>query len=136
MPAKSKGNTGRLRKATCPVCRVIVYMSRGAAIRHGMPSCACGLRLMFESLDDALEATPDHAHEHPDYADWTQREINRAVREAARVGAPQLRCGGCRAWIGRVNELHTCGFENDIRRGRNFGRWIEGASRAKADLPF
>jgi hypothetical protein len=133
---KAKAQTRRLMKAECSCCQMIVYLSRGAAIRHGMPSCACGERMFFSSLEVALEATPELAHEHPDFAAWTGREIQSAMRDAHRVGAERRRCGGCNAWVTNGAELHSCGFHNDIRNGRNYGRWVEGASRAKHEMPF
>lgn len=115
---------------------MIVYASRGAIIRHGMPGCACGSDMFFSSLEDALAASPERAHLHPDFKDWTRRQVDAAVRDARKVPAERIRCGGCSAWVGATNALCSCGFHNDARGGRNYGRWIEGASRAKADLPF
>jgi hypothetical protein len=132
----NKPQKGRLMKAECPCCEFIAYLSRGAAIRHGMPQCACGSRLFFSSLDVALEATPDIAHEHPDFAAWTQTQIRSAIREATNVPAARLRCGGCQAFVGATNERHSCGFANDIRGNRNHGRWVTGASRVSAAMPF
>jgi hypothetical protein len=136
-PARSrKPQTGRLMKAECPSCQMIVYLSRGAAIRHGMPSCACGGRVFFSRLEVQMDAVPELAHEHPDYRAWTERQIRSAVRDNARAGMVQLRCGGCNAWVSATNERHSCGFHNDIRGNRNHGRWVEGASRAREEMPF
>jgi len=115
---------------------MIVYLSRGAAIRHGMPTCACGSRMFFSSLDVQMDAVPDLAHEHPDFKAYTERAIRSAMREATRAGLVQLRCGGCNAWISSTNARHSCGFHNDIRGNRNHGRWAEGTSRANAGMPF
>jgi hypothetical protein len=131
-----KAQTGRLMKAECPACDMIAYLSRGAAIRHGMPSCACGSRLFFAKLDVQMEAVPDLAHEHPDFKAMVRRELESAVRGVSRAPAPRMRCGGCQAWVGASNERHSCGFHNDIRAGRNHGRWVTGSSRLNAGIPF
>jgi hypothetical protein len=131
----AKPQKGRLLKAECPGCEMIVYVSRGADIRHGLPSCGCGMRMFFASLEVALEATPELAHEHPDYADWTRRQLNAASRDVSRRGIP-MRCGGCNAWISATNERHSCGFHNEVRGNRNFGGWVEGSSRVSAAMPF
>jgi hypothetical protein len=134
---KPKAQTGRLMKAECPTCEMIAYLSRGAVIRHGMPMCACGSRLFFAKLDVQMEALPELAHEHPDFKAYTEREIRSAIRQVTRVnGSPQLRCGGCNAWISATNERHSCGFHNDVRGNRNHGRWSEGTSRVAAEMPF
>jgi hypothetical protein len=83
-----------------------------------------------------MEAVPELAHEHPDFAAYTEREIRSAVRAATHVPAAQLRCGGCNAFVGSTNERHSCGFHNDIRGNRNHGRWAEGTSRIAAAMPF
>ena len=136
MPRGKTNGSGRLRKIECHACQMILYSSRGAVIRHGMPRCGCGANMFFAELEDALAAAPDIAHLHPDFAAYTEREIQSAMRAAGRVGAAQLRCGGCNAWIARANERHSCGFHNDVRGDRNYGRWVEGASRAREEMPF
>jgi len=137
MAARQASGVGRLMKAECPHCEFIAYLSRGAAIRHGMPSCACSGRMFFSKLDVQLEALPELAHEHPDFKAYTEREIRSAVREAKRInGGPQLRCGGSNAWVGATNERHSCGFHNDIRGNRNHGRWVSGTSRIASAMPF
>src|SRR3954465_9183270 len=123
MAASKASGKGRLRKAECPTCQMIVYLSRGAAIRHGMPACGCGARMFFADLEDALAAVPGVAHEHPDFKAYTEREIRSAMRAATHVPAAQLRCGGCNAFVSATNERHSCGFHNDVRGNRNFGRW-------------
>jgi hypothetical protein len=137
--AKGNGSgAGRLMKAECPTCEMIAYLSRGAAIRHGLPTCACGSRLFFSKLEVQMEAVPELAHEHPDFAAFTEREIRSAQRASANsVLVPnRLRCGGCNAWVSATNERHSCGFHNDIRGNRNHGRWVEGSSRVSAGMPF
>lgn len=134
----AKRQTGRLMKAECMGCEMIVYLSRGAVVRHGMPSCACGERMYFSKLDVQLEALPGHAHEHPDFKAFSELEIRRAQRAARNsVLVPnRMRCGGCNAWISASNERHSCGFHNDVRGNRNHGRWVTGMSRAAAEMPF
>lgn len=134
--AARKPQTGRLMKAECPTCEFIAYVSRGAVIRHGMPLCACGSRLFFSKLDVQMEALPELAHEHPDFAAMVRREVNAAARAASNVPAERLRCGGCSAWVGATNARHSCGFHNDIRGNRNHGRWVTGASYAASAVPF
>lgn len=138
MQSKRKAQTGRLLKAECPTCEMIAYVSRGAVIRHGMMSCACGSRMYFSKLDAQMEALPELAHEHPDFASMVQREVRSARRESANsVLVPnRMRCGGCNAWVGSSNEQHSCGFHNDIRDNRNHGRWATGTSRVAAAMPF
>jgi len=125
-------------KAECPTCQMIVYLSRGAVIRHGMPVCACGSRLFFSKLDVHMEACPDTAHEHPDYRAHAELEIRRALRESRNsVLVPnRMHCGGCNAWITATNHRCSCGFHNDVRGNRNHGRWVEGSSRVSAAMPF
>lgn len=134
----AKAQTGRLMKAECPGCEMIVYLSRGAVIRHGMPSCACGSRLYFSKLDVQMETVPGLAHEHPDFKAHSELEVRRVLRDARNsVLVPnQLRCGGCNAWVSATNERHSCGFANDIRGNRNHGRWVTGMSRVAAEMPF
>ena len=110
--------------------------------RRGDPARSAGLRLRIAPV--LLEARgPDGsgaelAHEHPDFAAYTEREIRSAQRASAKsVLVPnRMRCGGCNAWVGAANERHSCGFHNDIRGNRNHGRWAEGTSRIAAAMPF
>ena len=132
---KTSGN-GRLRKLECPTDGMILYASRGAVIRHGLPHCACGMRMFFRNLEDALCACPELAHEHPDFAAYTEREVRSAQRAASNVPAGRLHCGGCNAFVPATNHRCSCGFHNDLRGNRNHGRWVEGASRAGAAVPF
>jgi hypothetical protein len=78
MAASKASGTGRLMKAECPTCQFIAYLSRGAAIRHGLPVCACGSRLYCAKLDVQMEAVPELAHEHPEFKAYTEREIRSA----------------------------------------------------------
>lgn len=128
--------SGRLRKLECPVDGMILYVSRGAVIRHGLPRCACGMRVFFAELDDQFAAAPQHAHEHPDFKAYTEREIRKAQREAVSVPASRLRCGGCNAFVPATNHRCSCGFHNDVRGNRNHGRWVAGGSRVSAAMPF
>lgn len=132
---KTSGN-GRLRKLECPTDGMIAYCSRGAVIRHGLPFCACGMQLFFADLEDMLAAVPHQAHEHPDFAAYTEREIRSAQRASANVPAGRLHCGGCNAFVPATNHRCSCGFHNDVRGNRNHGRWVAGASRASAACPF
>lgn len=134
--ANPKPTKGRLMKAECPTCEMIVYLSRGAVIRHGMPSCACGSRLFFSKLDVHMEALPELAHEHPDFGAMVRREQNAAIRATSHVPAGRMQCGGCGAFVKATNERCSCGFHNDIRAGRNHGRWVTGSSRVSASIPF
>ena len=56
MAGRKATGAGRLMKAECPTCEFIAYLSRGAAIRHGLPVCACGSRLFFSKLEVQMEA--------------------------------------------------------------------------------
>ena len=132
---KSSGN-GRLRKIECPTDKMLAYVSRGAIIRHGLPFCACGQRMMFADLEDALCACPELAHEHPDFAAYTERQIRSAQRASRNVPADRLKCGGCHKFVPATNHRCVCGFTNDIRGNRNYGQWIEGASRVSSAMPF
>jgi hypothetical protein len=128
--------SGRLRKLECPVDGMILYVSRGAVIRHGLPRCACGERVFFADLEDMFAAAPQHAHEHPDFKAFTEREIRKAQRAATHVPAGRMQCGGCGAFVQASNALCSCGFHNDVRGNRNHGRWVAGASRVSAAMPF
>jgi len=133
---KTSGN-GRLRKLECPTDGFIAYTSRGAVIRHGLPLCACGMRLYFADLEDMLCAAPELAHEHPDFAAYTEREIRSAQRAATHVPAGRFQCGGCRKFVPATNHLCECGFHNDIRGNRNHGRYVvSGSSRVRAAMAF
>lgn len=135
MPRPKTSGAGRLRKLECP-CGFISYASRGAVIRHGLPFCACGTRLTFADLDDMLQCAPDHAHEHPEFQDYTRRYVERTVRAATHVPAERLRCGGCGAFVPAANTRHSCGFHNDIRGNRNHGGWSTGFSASRLETPF
>jgi hypothetical protein len=135
---KTSGN-GRLRKLECPTDGMIAYCSRGAVIRHGLPFCACGMQLFFADLEDMLAAVPHQAHEHPDFAAYTEREIRSAQREARKVPAGTLNChtcGACHAPIRATNTVCGCGFHNDVRGNRNYGRWTAGHSAVSSACPF
>lgn len=49
-PAKSY--SGRMRKVHCVGCGCIVYASRGALQRSGLPACGCGERMQLANLRD------------------------------------------------------------------------------------
>jgi hypothetical protein len=133
---KTTGN-GRLRKIECPTDGMVAYVSRGAIIRHGLPYCACGMRMMFANLEDALCACPELAHEHPDFAAYTEREIRSAQRAATHVPAGRFQCGACRKFVAQTNALCDCGFHNDIRGNRNHGRYeVSGSQRIGVEMPF
>jgi hypothetical protein len=132
----AKPQKGRLLKAECSTCEMIVYLSRGAAIRHGMPSCACGSRMFFSSLEVQLETLYHLREEHPDFEAFARREHNRAVRETSHVPAGRMQCGGCNAFVPATNHHCPCGFLNDLRGNRNHGRWRTGSSASRVEMPF
>lgn len=136
MPRAKSTGAGRLRKIECFGCQMILYSSRGAVIRHGLPRCGCGAHMFFADLEDALAASPTVAHHHPDFAAYTEREIQSAMRAATKIPSERIRCGGCNAWVGASNARCSCGFHNDVRGNRNYGRWVEGMSRTRQDMPF
>lgn len=136
MPRARSNGTGRLRALECPTDGMIAYVSRGAVIRHGLPRCACGMRMFFRDLEDQMAAAYELAHEHPDFAAYVEREVRSAQRAASNVPAARLRCGGCNAFVKATNHRCSCGFHNDIRGNRNHGRWQEGASRTGHSIPF
>lgn len=117
----------RLRKAECPVCGYIVRLSR-ACIARGLPGCPCGARMECPCIYDCEHAGADAVAAHP----AAQREARRLLQPERRVGAAQLHCGGCNAFITATNTACPCGFSNDIRAGRNRGHWAEGASSCRA----
>jgi hypothetical protein len=48
----NKGHTGRMRKVHCEACGVILYGSRAALQRSGLPSCGCGEPMTLANLRD------------------------------------------------------------------------------------
>lgn len=122
--------TTRYRRVECESCGCIARMTRKALAGSGVPFCGCGAgRMLITSLEDAAAVLSDDAlTSHPAYRADAAAEARRAIR--AHTGAGNRhQCGGCRVFIPAVNHHCRCGFQNDIRGGRNEGRWVEGSSR-------
>src|SRR5580704_903811 len=52
----AKGHTGRQRKIHCERCQVILYGSRAALERSGLPFCGCGERMVLANFRDRVAA--------------------------------------------------------------------------------
>lgn len=98
--------------------------------------------MTVDDLAIAVEVLPpEQLAEHPAYCATRAAEVESAIRSNRRVDTGRLVCGGCHAYISATNHRCRCGFWNDIRSGRNLGRWVEGSSSCKEweteqEMPF
>jgi hypothetical protein len=120
----AKAHTGRMRKVHCQRCGCIVYASRGALQRSGLPVCGCGDTMQLANLRDRAivewdALTAELESYGRDTYDAAMRELGYtdmiAPRRAPRrSGAAQNRCewegGYCVKFVvGRYCPEHEIG---------------------------
>lgn len=89
-------------------------------------------------LVDVAMTAVDPVEARDAYAEYEHR-FGMAPCPTRGISGQRLHCGGCHAFIPATNHDCSCGFANDIRSGRNVGRWVSGASyckQAKEEMPF
>lgn len=117
----AKGHTGRQRKVHCVACGVILYGSRTALQRSGLPVCGCGEKMTLANLRDRALVEWDTLETElvlygREAYDAAMRELGYPVERVARVqrsGLVQHRCeaSGCH----KFSAAHYCDDCKDNR---------------------
>lgn len=128
----------RHRPIECAVCGLKLRGALASLARTGLPTCACGERMIPTDLEDAarlaeLMGDPAVYTSHPDAAAAEQAWVAQTLRQVSRTGN-RLHCGGCHRFIPAANTHCGCGFLNDLRGRRNVGGW--SAAPAPSSMPF
>lgn len=114
----AKGHVGRQRKIHCERCQVILYGSRAALQRSGMPVCGCGERMVIANYRDRAKIEPDDLEAElvgygRDAYNAVARELGwprwAATPKPTRGGAGQKRCAWAEGYCSRFTATLYCG---------------------------
>jgi hypothetical protein len=97
--------TGRMRKVHCIGCGCIVYASRGALQRSGLPVCGCGERMALANLRDRAAIEWDALD--AELRSYGVKAYDAAMRELGET--PQREHGGAYGHGGGAQ--HRCEWE-------------------------